>query len=109
MTDDQMKALKEKYGKRLAVIPIPATEWDPACEIVIKAPPRGEYKRFRSMLFNDEQKPEALETLAKACLVYPEPAQFQAMLEDRPALAETVGGHAAELAGAEGKIDAKKL
>lgn len=109
MTEDQIKELKEKHGKRIAVVPIPATEWDEACEIVVKAPPRGEYKRFRKMLFDDTEKADALETLAKACVIHPELQQFQKMLDDRPALAETVGGKAAELAGAEGKVDAKKL
>lgn len=107
MTDDQIRALKEKHGEKLKVIPVPATEFDAETEIVIKRPSRGEYKRFRTMLFDDAQKADAVETLAKNCVVYPE--NFAALLEDRPALADLVGGKAAEFAGAEGKIDAKKL
>lgn len=109
MTDEQISALKAKHGDKLKVIPIPATEFDPECEVVIKRPPRGEYKRFRAMLFDEEQKAGALETLARSCVVYPEPAEFNKMLDERPALAETVGGKCAEFAGAEGKVDAKKL
>lgn len=109
MTEDQIRELKAKHGDKLKVIPVEATDFDPACEIVIKRPPRGEYKRFRKMLFDDDQKSEALETLARACVVYPESAEFSKLLEERPALAETVGGKAAEFAGAEGKTDAKKL
>ena len=107
MTDDQIRALKEKHGDKLKIIPIPATDFDPEAEIVIKRPSRGEYKRFRSALFDDATKADAIETLARSCVVYPE--NFAALLEDRPALAELVGGKAVEFAGAEGKIDAKKL
>lgn len=109
MTDEQIKALKEKHGDKLKVITIPATDFDAETEIVVKRPPRGEYKRFRAMLFDDAEKANAMETLAKACVVYPEGSGFQALLEERPGLAEVVGGKCAELAGMEGKVDAKKL
>lgn len=109
MTDDKIQELKSKHGEKLKVIPIPATEFDAECEVVIKRPPRGEYKRFRAMLFDEEQKAMALETLARSCVVFPEAADFNKMLDERPALAETIGGKCAEFAGAEGKVDAKKL
>lgn len=108
LTDAEMMALKAQHGNKLLKVTIPATEFDEETIVVLKRPPRAEYKRFRSML-HDDQKADALETLGKSCVVYPDAVAFQAMLDERPALAEVVGGRAAEFAGLEGKAEAKKL
>lgn len=100
--------LKAQHGSAIH-IHIPANEYDDEIDIVVKRPPRAEYKRFRAMLFDDAQKPEALETLACACVIYPEPAEFKKLLIDRPALAEKVGGKCSEAAGGGGEAQAKKL
>jgi len=100
--------LKSKHGSAVH-IHIPADDFDDELDIVVKRPPRAEWKRFRTMLFNDEQKPEALETLACACVIYPEAADFKKLLVDRPALAEKVGGQCSDLAGGGGEAQAKKL
>jgi hypothetical protein len=109
MEASEIAALKAKFGDKLKLIPIPADEFEPACEVVVKKPPRGEYKRFRSMSLDADERADAIETIARACVVYPDAAGFSALLEDRPALAEVVGNKVLEMAGAEGKIEAKKL
>ena len=100
-----IEELKAKHGSAFH-LPFPKTANDDELDIVVKRPPRAEYKRFRSMLFNESLKPEALETLAKACVVYPDGAAFEALSNVRPALAEAVGGKVAELAGG-GETEAK--
>lgn len=100
--------LKAQHGSAY-VIEVPETKYDPAVDIVVKRPPRGEWKRFRAMLFADDQKSEALETLAKACVLHPPAAEFAALLADRPALAEKIGSVLTELAGGGGEAEAKKL
>ena len=100
--------LKAAHGSAVH-IHIPETKFDAELDIVFKRPPRAEWKRFRSMIFDDAQKPDALETLAKACVLHPSPEEFVRLLAERPALAEKVGGELTGLAGGGGEAEAKKL
>ena len=109
MLDEKiLGALKAQHGSAIH-INIPANDYDDEIDIVIKKPPRAEYKRFRAMLFDEAQKPEALETLACACVIYPEIAEFRKLLTERPALGDKVGGKCSDAAGGGGEAQAKKL
>ena len=107
LDDKQIEALKAQHGSAIHIY-IPADAYDDEIEIVVKRPPRAEYKRFRAMLFDEAQKPDALETLALACVIYPSVADFKNMLIDRPALGDTVGRKCSEAAGGGGEAQAKK-
>lgn len=110
MTEELKNQIQSKHPTaKLSVVTLPATDFDGEVEIVIKRPSRGEYKRFRSMLFDDGLKQDALETLARNCVAYPEPEGFSALLEERPGIAETIGGKLVDLAGLEKTVAAKKL
>lgn len=100
--------LKAQHGSAFH-IHIPESKYDGAVDIVVKRPPRAEWKRFRAMLFDPEQKPNALETLAKVCVIYPDAAAFAELLNERPALAEKIGDQCTEVAGGGGSVEAKKL
>jgi hypothetical protein len=100
--------LKSEHGTAVH-IRIPETTFDAELDIVVKRVPRGEWKRYRAMLYVDDQRSEALEVLAKACVVYPPAAEFAALLNERPALAEKIGNQLTVLAGGGGEAEAKKL
>lgn len=72
---------------------------DNAWECVFRKPTRAEYKRFRSMASNPSQQADAQEVLARSCVVYPTPVDFDALLEEYPAIAEACGGALGKLVG----------
>jgi hypothetical protein len=78
-------------------------------EIVVKSPPRAEWKRFRAMYLDPAQRPLALETLLFGCLVHPDAAGLNAILERRPAFAEVFGEKLASAAGLGTEAVEKKL
>lgn len=109
MLDEKaVEDLKAKHGSAIRIY-IPETKFDEEIEIFVKKPSRAEYKRFRAMLVNVEEKADALETLALACVIHPEPADFKKMLNDRPALADKVGGQLSDFCGGGGEAEAKKM
>lgn len=78
-------------------------------EVVVRPPTRGEYRRFRAMATDDRKKPEAVETLLRDCVLYPESAEIERLLEKKPALADIFGGKVLELAGATEEARGKQL
>jgi len=76
--------------------------------IVARAPGRQIWKKFRATLTTD-RKAESLELLVRDCLVHPAGAEFEAMLEERPGLAETFGNELADIAGAGDEAERRKL
>lgn len=77
--------------------------------VICKAPNRGEYKRFRSMIVNPDQRAMALETLLFGCCVHPPTSELGAMLERRPGWAEVFGDKLSGWAGAGQEVTEKKL
>lgn len=76
--------------------------------VLLRSPSRPEYKRFRSQLKPKGDNGDILEQLARQVVLYPSRQEFDAMLDRRPALADTVGNRALELAGAgEGETSKK--
>ena len=107
LADDEIARLRSQHGI-VALVSFKESEFAPALDVVVKMPPRSEYKRYRAMLFDDAQRSEALETLARACIVQPDKAGIDDALVARPALFERVGNRLTEMLGDEG-TDAKKL
>lgn len=78
--------------------------------IVAKQPTPGEWKRFVTATLADRgQSANALETLVRSCLVWPDPAAFDALIEERPALIQRLGDKLSDIAGASENVRAKKL
>jgi hypothetical protein len=78
-------------------------------EVVVKAPGRAQWKRFRAYVADERRRPDAVETLLRDCVVHPDAAALDAILEKRPGLAETFGNQVVELAGASGEAEKKAL
>jgi hypothetical protein len=95
--DPQVLAdLKAKHGED-SVHPLTTT--DGKYTIVVRRPGRAQWKRFRHMIADPAKRADALETLVRDCMLYPDRQAFEAMLEERPALAEVFGDEVGELAG----------
>lgn len=108
LADDEIAQLRSKHGT-VALVSFKESEYAPAAEVVVKMPPRGEYKRYRAMLFDDTQRPEALETLARACTVFPDKEALSRMETDRPSMWERIGNRVTQLAGGDDDVSVKKL
>jgi hypothetical protein len=82
-----------------------------ACDrdFLFRRPTRAEYKRYRSKIFDVESRDSATEQLTRACVLYPDPAAFDALLEELPALGETVGAEVLKSAGVANAEAAKKV
>ena len=108
LAEDEIARLRSQHGI-VALVSFKESSFAPAAEVVVKMPPRGEYKRYRAMLFDDSQRPMALETLARACTVYPDKEALDRMEMERPAMWERVGNRVTELAGGDDDVSVKKL
>lgn len=96
ITEEQIaKHRAAKPGRELHVI----RNEDHDLEILVMAPDDGEWKRFRSMQANDDQRYLAPRALVLGCILEPSAQEFTAMLAVRPGLAETFAGDVIEIAG----------
>lgn len=100
--DDVIERLRAEHGE--------IYQLEAAGEAVIARPPtRAEYRRFRAKVLDEKGREAALETLTRACVVWPDTSAFDALLERKPALAEVFGAKLLELAGAVEEAELKKL
>ena len=110
ITKEVLDALRQKH-KRIAHLKSSRTLEDgktPEWQFVIRAPKRSEYKRFRSEVHNESRKSEATETLVRQLVIFPTPEEFDALMEDWPALCDGCGGTLNALAGAEQVEEGKR-
>jgi hypothetical protein len=104
LSPEDIDALEDQH-KRIAVVrgkPYPTRrnpDPGPSWECVFRKPSRAEYKRFRQLISNDATRSDAQEQMARACVVYPSPQAFDALLEDWPAIAEAASEKIGELVG----------
>lgn len=102
MTEDEIKKLKAEHGD--------LTQLDHAGEsVIVKSPNRATWKRFRAQAQDEGKRIIAMEELVRACVVHPDRAGLEAMLDRKPGLVETFGKELAELAGASDKAEKKAL
>jgi len=101
MTDQTIEELKEKHGDVYTVETCGAV-------VVFKRCSRMEYKRFRESLASERKKADALETLARACIVHPEASELNDFFDRYPAAADVIGSKILEVAGAVEAEAAKK-
>lgn len=102
ITEEELAALKAKFGE------INLLE---ACDeqVLVRTPPYAEWQRFFSMANDPDQRSNALDTLTRACIVYPDKAGVNKLLNLKPALGVTFGNEISELAGLAKKVSRKKL
>jgi hypothetical protein len=68
--------------------------------VVAVPPSRVQWRRFKACIRDEQKRVDAFEVLLRDCAIYPDKAGIEAMLEERPALAEVFGDEIAGLAGA---------
>lgn len=95
--------LKSEHGSDLRLV---VTD---DAEIVLRPPHKGEWAAFRAMAQEKDKKQFAQEDLSRACVIYPERAEFDKLLDKRPGLGDALSDVAGELAVGAEKIVAKKL
>jgi hypothetical protein len=90
---EALEELKQKHG---TVVVLEAGDYT----VVVRKPTRAHWRRFREYASDPAKRPICAETLFRDCVVYPDAKALEAMLEDKPALAELFGGEVADIAGA---------
>lgn len=102
-TDEIIQKLKAEHGDDLYILE--------ACghEVVVRAPSRPEWKRFRAAQADPAKRIDAQEQLLRGCCVAPGSGDLSALLEKRPGLAETFGIELTEIAGLAEKATSRKL
>lgn len=106
LTDEQLDRIKaENPGIELHLVSSPET----GVEVVVRKPKEDEWRRFRAMQADDEQRPGALRLLAIHSAVFPKGGDFMALLAEHPGLAETVGAKLVKIAGVDGTATSRKL
>jgi hypothetical protein len=103
VTDQEFDELKLKHApKRIARITLSTGD------AVFKQPPKADYKRFQKMLHDEQQRPDAAEFLARACVIHPSAEVFDAWLDDQPGIVSRCGDLCAELAGVQVHAEVKR-
>jgi len=106
ITEEQITKLKEAHpGAELHHI----HNEDTGVDVVVKAPSESEWKRFRSMQSDPEQRAHAIGVLFRACLVHPAAQEFAPIIAAKPGLVETFGGDLVDIAGVSRANTRKKL
>jgi hypothetical protein len=78
-------------------------------EVIVKAP-RGEiWRRYRTQLLDEQKRIVATENLVRGCVVWPDKAGLDSMLDARPGLAEAFGRELVKMAGAGEDVEKKAL
>lgn len=101
-TPDRIAELKAAHGEVYEIT---------ACDVtvVVKAPTRAQYNQYRTLMFDPDRRALANQGLLLNCVVDPDRAGMEALLERLPGLAETIGSEIAEIAGLTKQVETKKL
>jgi regulator of sirC expression with transglutaminase-like and TPR domain len=102
LTDAVVQGLKDKNGE--VYLLSAAGE-----HVVATVPSSAQFQQFKDYAADDRKRTRALETLTRACVVYPDALAMDVLLERRPGLATSFGSKLVELAGAVEDVEAKKL
>lgn len=93
--------LEAKHGEILAV----RTKAGPAAFI---GPTRTQYRRHLTSLNDEKSRPERIEELVLLCLVWPDKATMNAMIERKPGIAPTCYSAILTFSGLEDDKETKK-
>lgn len=78
-------------------------------EVVVRAPSRGQYKKFLADKLDQQAKIYANDNLLKGILLHPPLPEFEALLERKPGMCEEFSEVVMELTGVTGEARAVKL
>lgn len=103
-----LPGIKVKAGKQDVQL-LSATVAGERHEIIAKVPGSPEFQAYRDMLNDESKRTRARDQLVRDCILYPDSAGLDTMLEKLPGLGTTFGNKLSELAGAVEDVEAKKL
>lgn len=95
LTQEKIDALKTEHGDLKRV------RTKRSGDIVVRGPNLGEWRRWRAESADVKKRAQAVETLVRACVVYPDPPAFSALVEKAPATIEQLAESVLELGGLE--------
>lgn len=102
--------LKRQHGGRLRALGLDGL---PETDVVVRPPTRLEYTNFKTQAAksrnNDSAQIRLMEGLVRQCLVWPTKEEFDALLENYPALADSYSEEVMKLAGATDKVSVKNF
>jgi hypothetical protein len=81
---------KAKHG-HIHTVPVPFPEEEEPRVFLFRKPRKPEYKRYRQRLYDEDTREGALEELVRSVIVHPPKEEFNALLEEFPALADSIG------------------
>lgn len=103
LPDELVEEMRTKHGEIRIV-----KAKDEKYVVIVKKITRDQYKYFRSMVADAKKKPDAGEWLFRKACVYPDFDAIEAMLADKPALADIFAGDALEMIGGTDELLVKK-
>lgn len=77
--------------------------------VLVRMPATAVWRRFRSEMNDVRRRDDAGERLLRSCLLHPDQAGFDAMVEDQPGLLDTFANELAEVAGLAKSVEKKVL
>lgn len=77
-------------------------------EVVVRKPDRQIWRKFVTLAADQSRRPDAIERIFLDCVVYPDAAGVQALLDRYPALAQQFGAEVTDLAR-DGEVEKKVL
>jgi hypothetical protein len=80
----------------------------PNFTVIVRKPDRQVWRKFCDAIVDERRRVDAVERLFLDCVVYPESAAVNAMLDSKPALAQQFGSEVADLAK-DGEVEKKVL
>lgn len=103
-TDEQIAALKRTHGDDLTLVPFDkkpgAGKREYGAYFIVRGPSPDEYQRFTDRASEgNKQRIDAMDELARACVVYPDEKEALAFYLRKPAATTALAGHVLELAG----------
>lgn len=105
LTPETIDALKQKLNvSRLYQLEAKSGE-----SVLVRMPTTGDWRRFRSQLHEERKRVDAPETLLRSCIVHPDKAGFDAMVEEMPGLLDNFAAQLVELASGDGRSGEKKV
>lgn len=93
MTPEQIEKVKAEHPRAVVLTA-------GGVSVAVVPPTRQIWRRFKTFVTDEKRRSDAYEVLLRDCLVHPDAAGLESILDQRPALAETFGAEVAELAGA---------
>jgi len=69
----------------------------------------AEMDAYRARQNNPQQRPKAMESMVRTCLIFPDRDAFQAVVEQKPLLIEKWADKLADAAGADEEVEVKNL